>query len=115
MVGGVVADRLPRRLVMLFSDSANFVIRAVMGALLVSKLARVSAYNWLGAMAFVPLGYAIAGLVARVIGTSTSLWIGVVWIVVTTLIVIAVPDVRSFRLAAPDPERTELAQAAAAS
>lgn len=29
---------------------------------------------------------------------STSLWIGVVWIVVTTLIVISVRDVRDFRL-----------------
>jgi hypothetical protein len=36
LIGGVVADRLPRRLVMVSSDSANFVIRATMGALLVS-------------------------------------------------------------------------------
>src|SRR5213082_3743605 len=36
LVGGVVADRLPRRLVMLSSDSANFVIRATMGVLLVT-------------------------------------------------------------------------------
>ncbi|MBA3736543.1 MAG: hypothetical protein H0W90_15345 [Actinobacteria bacterium] len=79
------------------------------------KLARVSAYNWIGAMAFLPLGYAIAGPITQVIGTSTSLWIGVVWVVVTTLIVIAVPDVRNLRLAALAPERTELAQAAAAS
>src|SRR2546422_299704 len=41
LVGGVVADRLPRRLVMLSSDSANFVIRAGMGALLVSGHARI--------------------------------------------------------------------------
>src|SRR5207244_321867 len=41
LIGGVVADRLPRRLVMLSSDSANFVIRAAMGALLVSGHARV--------------------------------------------------------------------------
>src|SRR6266850_2066782 len=36
LVGGVVADRLPRRLVMLTSDSGNFVIRAAMGALIVT-------------------------------------------------------------------------------
>ena len=41
LVGGVVADRLPRRLVMIGSDSANFAIRAAMGALLVSGHARV--------------------------------------------------------------------------
>jgi len=71
------------------------------------KLARVSAYNWMGAMAFLPAGYAIAGPVASVIGMSTSLWIGVVWVVVTTLIVISVRDVRDFRLEAvalPEPE-----------
>src|SRR3989449_9765593 len=41
LIGGVVADRLPRRLVMLSSDSANFAIRAVMGGLLVSGHARI--------------------------------------------------------------------------
>ena len=41
LIGGVVADRLPRRLVMLSSDSANFAIRAAMGALLVSGHARI--------------------------------------------------------------------------
>src|SRR5947208_8369781 len=41
LIGGVVADRLPRRLVMLSSDSANFAIRAAMGALLVSEHARI--------------------------------------------------------------------------
>src|SRR5205823_8042177 len=41
LVGGVVADRLPRRLVMLSSDSANFVIRIAMGALLVTGHARI--------------------------------------------------------------------------
>ncbi|MEP6978841.1 MAG: MFS transporter [Thermoleophilia bacterium] len=41
LVGGVVADRLPRRLVMIGSDIANFVVRAAMGALLVSGHAQV--------------------------------------------------------------------------
>ncbi len=79
------------------------------------KLARVSAYNWMGAMAFLPAGYAIAGPVASVIGMSTSLWIGVVWIVVTTLIVISVRDVRDFRLEPIDLAEAELAPAIAAS
>src|SRR5205823_5557452 len=76
------------------------------------KLARVSAYNWMGAMAFLPAGYAIAGPVANVIGMSTSLWIGAVWIVVTTAIVISVRDVREFRLR---PTTEELAAVLAAS
>src|SRR6266542_6083569 len=41
MVGGVVADRLPRRLVMVASDAGNFCTRAVMGALLLSGHARI--------------------------------------------------------------------------
>jgi len=61
------------------------------------KLSRVSAYNWMGAMAFLPAGYAIAGPVADMIGISTSLWIGAAWIVVTTIAVLSVPSVRNFR------------------
>ena len=62
------------------------------------KLSRVSAYNWMGAMAALPAGYAIAGPVADMIGISTSLWIGAAWIVVTTAAVLCVPDVRNFRI-----------------
>ena len=36
LVGGIVADRLPRRRVMVASDTANFCVRATMGALLVA-------------------------------------------------------------------------------
>ena len=62
------------------------------------KLARVSAYNWMGAMAFLPAGYAIAGPAAAAIGMSTALIVGAVWIVASTLAVITVRDVRDFRL-----------------
>src|SRR5215468_10378672 len=41
LIGGVVADRLPRRLVMVASDSANFGIRLLMGVLLVSGRAEI--------------------------------------------------------------------------
>jgi MFS family permease len=61
------------------------------------KLSRVSAYNWMGAMAFLPAGYALAGPVAQAIGTSTYLWIGAVWIVLSTVAVLCVRDVREFR------------------
>jgi hypothetical protein len=62
------------------------------------KLARVSAYNWMGAMAFLPAGYGIAGPAASLIGMSTALVVGAVWIVASTLAVISVKDVRDFRL-----------------
>jgi predicted MFS family arabinose efflux permease len=61
-----------------------------------SKLSRVSAYNWLGAMAFLPAGYAIAGPVASLIGTSTVLWIGAGWLLVSTAVVLTVRDVRDY-------------------
>jgi predicted MFS family arabinose efflux permease len=61
------------------------------------KLSRVSAYNWMGAMAFLPAGYALAGPVAQAIGTSAYLWIGAVWIVLSTVAVLCVRDVREFR------------------
>jgi MFS family permease len=78
------------------------------------KLSRVSAYNWMGAMVFLPAGYAVAGPVAGVIGMSTSLWIGAIWIVVTTALVISVREVREFRLR-PGQASDELAAAIAAS
>jgi hypothetical protein len=46
---------------------------------------------------------------------STTLLIGVVWVVVTTLIVISVRDVRGFRLEPVDRSEKELAPAIAAS
>src|SRR3954463_12434957 len=42
LAGGVVADRLPRQLVMIGSDTANFCVRATMGGLLVSGHATVA-------------------------------------------------------------------------
>ena len=41
LVGGVVADRLPRRLVMIGSDAASLCVRVTMGALLVSGHAQI--------------------------------------------------------------------------
>src|SRR5437868_7209618 len=75
------------------------------------RLSRVSAYNWLGAMAFLPAGYAIAGPVADLIGMSTSLWIGAAWIVVTTAILCSVRDVRALRLDRPVTETPAVAPA----
>ena len=61
------------------------------------RLSRVSAYNWMGAMAFLPAGYAIAGPVAMAIGVSTSLWIAAGWIFVSTVLVLRVRSVRDVR------------------
>jgi predicted MFS family arabinose efflux permease len=60
-------------------------------------LSRVSAYNWMGAMAFLPAGYAIAGPVSDAIGMSATLWIGAAWIVGSTAAVMSVRSVREVR------------------
>jgi hypothetical protein len=81
LIGGVVADRVPRRLVMVGSDTANCCIRVAMGA-------------------------------AAMIGMSTTLVVGAAWILVSTLAVIIVRDVRDFRLReVVRPEPAELAPA----
>src|SRR3982751_3179258 len=41
MIGGVVADRLPRRLVMVGSDAANLCVRTAMGTLLLTGHAQI--------------------------------------------------------------------------
>jgi predicted MFS family arabinose efflux permease len=64
------------------------------------KLSRVSAYSWMCAMVFLPLGYALAGPISAGIGMSAYLVFGAAWIVLTTLIVFAVPAVRNYRLPA---------------
>jgi MFS family permease len=64
------------------------------------KLSRVSAYSWMSAMVFLPLGYALAGPIAGAVGMSAYLVFGAVWIVATTLVVYSVPAVRNYRFPA---------------
>jgi predicted MFS family arabinose efflux permease len=66
-----------------------------------STLSRVSAYNWVGAMAFLPAGYAIAGPVASAIGVSTALWVGAGWLLASIAVVLTVRDVRDYGVVAP--------------
>jgi MFS family permease len=58
------------------------------------KLARVASYGWMGAMVFLPAGYALAGPIAMVIGVKAYLVIAAGWIVASTLFVIRLPAVR---------------------
>jgi MFS family permease len=60
-------------------------------------LSRVSAWDWMGSFAFMPLGFVLAGPVADQIGVSTTLWIGAVWCALSTAIVVAVPSIRALR------------------
>jgi predicted MFS family arabinose efflux permease len=86
-----------------FSFSLGSVIfeTGVQHAIEPDKLSRVSAYSWMCAMVFLPLGYALAGPIADAVGMSAYLSFGAVWIVATTLVVYSVPAVRNYRFPAP--------------
>jgi len=60
-------------------------------------LSRVSAYGWLGALLFVPLGYAVVGPVAARIGVGATLSVGAVWVIVSTAALLTVPGIRTLR------------------
>jgi MFS family permease len=64
-------------------------------------LSRVSSYDWFGSLAFYPLGLAIWGPVAALIGISVSLWLAFGLAVAATLALLSVPDVRHLPAAAP--------------
>jgi hypothetical protein len=73
-------------------------------------LSRVSAYGWLGALLFVPLGYAVVGPVAARIGVDATLWVGAVWVIVSTAALLTVPGIRALRRRdAPDMLRSDTA------
>jgi predicted MFS family arabinose efflux permease len=59
------------------------------------SLSRVSADDWFGSLAFQPLGLALWGPIAGLIGIDTALWLAfAVWTVVI-LALFGVPDIRS--------------------
>ena len=60
-----------------------------------ASLSRVSAYDAFGSLTLYPLGLALAGPVAAVLGTSATLWLAGACILAVTTAVLAVRDVRS--------------------
>ncbi|MGW2277381.1 MFS transporter [Streptomyces sp. NPDC001770] len=59
------------------------------------KLSRVSAYDWFGSVAMLPLATAVAGPVEGLVGRGTALWGCAALVVVMTALVLLVPDVRN--------------------
>lgn len=57
------------------------------------KLSRVSSYDWLGAYAFEPVGYALAGPVALMLGNEWTLLAGAVVVVASTGLSLSVRQV----------------------
>jgi predicted MFS family arabinose efflux permease len=58
-------------------------------------IARVASYSQIGTLVLAPIGYATVGFVAEAVGISAVLWAGAAWIVASTLIVIALPAIRT--------------------
>ncbi|MHC3472264.1 MFS transporter [Streptomyces sp. 7R007] len=61
------------------------------------KLSRVSAYDWFGSIALVPVATALAGPAEQAFGRPAALWGCAVLVVVVTGAVLCVPDVRGLR------------------
>ncbi|WPB89451.1 MFS transporter [Streptomyces malaysiensis] len=61
------------------------------------KLSRVSAYDWFGSVAMVPLATALTGPAEEAFGRTASLWSCSALILALTLAVLTVPDVRRLR------------------
>ena len=57
-------------------------------------LGRVSAYDWFGSLAFYPVGPAIWGPIAALIGISAALWTASISILVATSLLLSVPAIR---------------------
>jgi MFS family permease len=79
------------------------------------RLSRVYSYDALGSFAFIPIGAAVAGPLAGLLGVRTTLWGGAVLILLCTLSMLAVGDVRSLRRTAEDPYTEAEVRATAAS
>jgi predicted MFS family arabinose efflux permease len=69
---------------------------AVQRAVAPEKLARVAAYGWMGAMVFLPAGYALAGPISAVIGLHADLLLAAGWVIASTLVVVRFRSVREF-------------------
>jgi predicted MFS family arabinose efflux permease len=61
------------------------------------SLGRVSAYDWFGSLAFNPVGMAIWGPIAALIGISTSLWVASASVFAATAVLLCVPAIRQLR------------------
>jgi MFS family permease len=61
------------------------------------KLSRLYAYDLLGSIMLTPVGFAVAGPLADAIGIEETLWAAFACIVVASLAVLAVPEVRNLR------------------
>jgi MFS family permease len=67
-------------------------------------LSRVSSYDWMVSMVFLPLGFAVAGSVADAAGLAATLWGAAAVFLAGNVVVLALPSVRTLRRADAEPE-----------
>lgn len=67
-----------------------------------TAISRVASYGSLGSLVLTPLAFVAVGYLASVLGISTMLWAGAVWVVATTALVITLPSIREFAAAPPE-------------
>jgi MFS family permease len=61
------------------------------------SLSRVSSYDWFGSLAFYPVGMAIWGPIAGLIGISAALWVAAAALAATTTLLLSLPAIRQLR------------------
>jgi hypothetical protein len=64
-------------------------------------LSRISSFDWLGSVALNPVGYALIGPIAVVIGTPETLVIAAMGIISVLVICAILPSVRAIGMNAP--------------
>ncbi|MCP9486904.1 MAG: MFS transporter [Gaiellaceae bacterium MAG52_C11] len=72
-------------------------------------LSRVAAYGSVGGLVLAPVGYAVVGSLAAAVGIDWVLAGGAAWIVVSTLVVVALPSIRNVRSSRTGAATTSLA------
>jgi hypothetical protein len=59
-----------------------------------AALSRVSSFDWMGSLALLPAGFALAGPLAEVVGVDAVLWVGAGSAFVLALAMAADPAIR---------------------
>uniref|UniRef100_A0AAU2JMI5 MFS transporter n=1 Tax=Streptomyces sp. NBC_00049 TaxID=2903617 RepID=A0AAU2JMI5_9ACTN len=78
------------------------------------KFSRVSAYDWFGSVSMLPLATALAGPAESAFGRTQALWGCAALVVLTTALVLVVPDVRRMTRRPPAPKAPVLPTASRA-
>jgi MFS family permease len=69
-----------------------------------AALSRVTSYDWLGSLAFQPLGFALVGAFSGSIGLESTLWIAAAALLALPLIILSLPSVRQVEATSRDTE-----------